>query len=65
MDDGRPLRTAPRRRDLSGLSLAELMVAGNELRRRSKRVFEDMAALEVQLQKYLSHDPGACAKRLN
>jgi hypothetical protein len=58
VNDGTPLRGPRAARDLTNLTLSELMVAGHELRRRSKAVFEDLAALEEQLRKHLPRDRG-------
>jgi hypothetical protein len=57
LDDRRAPRAYPRRPQLAGLTLAELLVVGHDLRRRSERVFQDMAALEEQLRRHLPHDP--------
>ena len=39
-----------RRRELAGMTLGELFVAGRELRRRSKVMFEDLVLLEEALR---------------
>ena len=58
MNDGTRPRAPGGAPDLTNLTLGELMAAGSELRRRSKAVFEDMAALEEQLRKHLPRDQG-------
>jgi len=57
LDDRLPARAYRRRSELAGLTLAELLVVGHELRRQSERVFQDMAELEEQLRRHLPHDP--------
>jgi hypothetical protein len=47
-----------RRRDVAGMTLGELLVAGRELRLRSQIVFDDMVVLEAALRKHLG-DPAA------
>ena len=53
-DDAFRMRMESRRRDAAQMTLGELLAAGQELRRRSMVIFEDMAVLEEQLRRTLS-----------